>query len=156
MPEKSTLQPQTGWTCLVEGVIQFHERPRFCTQMLGSSCAEKALDWLWQWSMWMMLCSSARKKNLSKRRKLSLWLNGNAEILEMLRNSCACTSRALDLVSPLISATTLRKSWLDFSWLTQRQQSLHSRPTENLRQIQGRQWQLILLTTNPLLEAYCI
>ena len=45
-----------------------------------------------------------------KRKKLSLWLNGNAKISEMLRSFCACTSHALDLVLPLISVTTLRRS----------------------------------------------
>ena len=29
MPKKSTLRPQIGWTCLVEGAIQFHERLGF-------------------------------------------------------------------------------------------------------------------------------
>ena len=40
----------------------------------------------------------ARIKNLSRRRKLSSWLNGNAKISEMLRSFCACTLHALDQI----------------------------------------------------------
>ena len=53
---------------------------------------------------------SKNAKLVKKRRKLSLWLNGNAEISEMLRSFCTCASQALELVSPLISATTLKRS----------------------------------------------
>ena len=51
-----------------------------------------------------------KNEKLVKNKKALFMANGNAEILYMLRNFCAYASHALDLVSPLISATTLRKS----------------------------------------------